>query len=134
MLITDIGVFGYLSASHLNNVAPSQNLQLQIDSIEQKIVSDQKTIDRDNQQMTELDKSLDTFFKNDRATQALKARAAQKDERDKLSKEISDSQKDIDALHAQEDPLKQQMAQVAQKLLQLSTLQIYSTRIQHKIK
>ena len=116
MLITDIGIFGYLSKSHLDNTAPVQTIQLQIDTIEQKIASDQKTIDRDNQQMTELDKSLDVFFKNDRATQGLKARAAQKAERDQLTKEISEMQKDIDTLHTQEDPLKQQMSTVAQKL------------------
>lgn len=116
MLITDIGIFGYLSKSHLDNTAPTQTIQLQIDSIEQKIASDQKTIDRDNQQLSELDKSLDTYFKNDRATQGLKARAAQKTERDQLTKEISECQKDIDTLHSQEDPLKQQMATVSQKL------------------
>jgi len=116
MLITDIGIFGYLSAGHLTAVAPTQTIQLAIDSIEQKIASDQKTIDRDNQQMTELDKSLDTYFKNNAATKGLKARAAQKDERDRLTKEITETQKDIDALQAQETPLKQQMAEVAQKL------------------
>jgi len=46
MLITDIGIFGYLSAAHLNAIAPSQPVQLQIDRIEQQISSDkQKTRD-----------------------------------------------------------------------------------------
>jgi hypothetical protein len=116
MLITDIGVFGYLSKSHLDNTAPVQTIKLQIDALEQKITSDQKTIDRDNQQLAELDKSLDVYLKNDKPTKALKARADQKPERDRLTKELVEAQKDIDTLQAQETPLKQQMADVAQKL------------------
>jgi len=116
MMITDIGIFGYLSAGHLTAVTPTKSIQVQIDAIDQKIASDQKTIDRANQQLSELDKSLDTYFKNNAATKGLKARAAQKPERDQLTKEISDCQKDIDTLNSQEEPLKQQMIDVSQKL------------------
>lgn len=116
MLITDIGVFGFLSAGHLQIVAPVEGMQIKMESYNQQIDSDQKTIDSANKQLKQLDDSIDTYFKNDRATQGLAARKQQEAERKDLAKTISNAQKDIDRLNKEIQDLKQQVSDTDQKI------------------
>jgi hypothetical protein len=113
MLITDIGVFGFLSRGHLEAVSPMQGIQDKIDRIDDQIKTEQDIIDKANKQLKELDDSIDVYFKNDRVTLGLKARKEQEGERKLLGDTINKEQKKIDELKNQEMPLKEQMEAAA---------------------
>lgn len=112
MLITDIGVFGFLSRGHLESISPMQGIQDKIDRIEEQIKTEQDIIDKANKQLKSLDDSIDAYFRNDRVTLGLKARKEQEAERKMLNDTIAKEQKKIDELKNQEMPLKQQMEEV----------------------
>jgi hypothetical protein len=116
MLITDIGIFGFLSKSHLDSSVPTEEYQIKIDGLNQQIVSDQKVIDRANTQLQELDDSVNDYFKNNRITQGLAARKQQEAERKELANTISREQKDIDKLNQEILELNQQVSVADQKI------------------
>ena len=116
MIITSTGIFGFLAAGHLEATAPVDTIQVQIDSIQQQINTAKQESDTATNQLQMLDKSLDVFFKNDRATQGLNARKNQEAERKNLSETVNSSNKKISELNKELTPLKEQLLDTSEKI------------------
>jgi len=106
MLITSMGIFGFLSKAHLDQVAPSGDVVAKIERIDDSISRERARVARAEQQLSQLDKAIDSIIdRNNRAQTALQLRNQQKKERDTLAAEIKDAQKNIDTLLDERSPL-----------------------------
>jgi len=101
-----MGIFGFLSKAHLDQVAPSGDIVAKIERIDDSIARERTRITRAEQQLTQLDKAIDSIIdRNNRAQTALQIRQQQKKERDTLAADIKDAQKAIDVLLDEKAPL-----------------------------
>lgn len=106
MLITSMGIFGFLSKAHLDQVAPSGDVAAKIERIDENIARERVRITRAEQQLGQLDKAIDAIIdRNNRAQTALQLRQQQRKERETLAAEMKDAQKSIDALLDEKAPL-----------------------------
>ena len=116
MLITSIGIYGFLSKGHLEQEAPLAGIELEVKQREQQITMLQTNNAALQTKLTQLDKSIDAFLANDKASQGLKARARQKAERSTIDKELVVNNEKISKLNAEIMPLKVQTSAVEAKL------------------
>ena len=63
VFITSVGIFGFLSKAHLDQVVPENNNKLQIEIIDKQIDQRQKTIDRSQYQLDKMDELIITQSK-----------------------------------------------------------------------
>ena len=98
MFITSMGIFGYLSKSHIDAGSNTTQIQIKIDRLENYIKSEQKTITRAEKQLQSLDDALDRYIELGAVSKGLNKRAEQEDERDKLTNMVNKSQTRIDEL------------------------------------
>ena len=106
MLITSMGIFGFLSKAHLDQVAPSGDISAKIERIDNSIARERTRITRAEQQLKQLDTSIDSIInKNNRAQTALQLRNQQKPERASISAEMKDAQATIEKLLDEKAPL-----------------------------
>lgn len=116
MLITSIGIYGFLSKGHLEQEAPLAGIELEVKQREQQIEILQANNASLKTKLTQLDKSIDAYLANDKASQGLKARARQKTERDSIDKELQANNEKISQLNKEILPLKMQSSEVHAKL------------------
>ena len=106
MLITSMGIFGFLSKAHLDQVAPSGDVSAKIERIDENIARERLRITRSEQQLGQLDKAIDAIIdRNNRAQTALQLRQQQRKERETIAAEMKDAQKNIDTLLDEKAPL-----------------------------
>ena len=91
IFITSMGIFGFLSKAHLDQVEPASNNALLITQYDKQIAFEEKTIARASDTLDQLDKALDKYIDMEYVTRGLKERAKQKEERDALNKVIEDA-------------------------------------------
>ena len=91
IFITSMGIFGFLSKAHLDQVQPTSSNNIKIELIDTQINQQQLTIDRANKTLTLLDKTLETYIGMEYVTRGLKEREKQKPERDALTLAINDA-------------------------------------------
>lgn len=95
MLLTAIGIFGFLSKGHLDQEQPLVQSEFVIKQYEQEINHLTEKNKLNKTQLDQLDASIDVYFKNDRATQGLVARENQKQQREFLNSEINENNQKI---------------------------------------
>jgi hypothetical protein len=91
IFITSMGIFGFLSKAHLDQVKPTQGNELNIAVIDKQINQQQVIIDRAEKTLNSLDKALDKYIDMEYVTRGLKERNKQKEERDLLNKTINEA-------------------------------------------
>ena len=91
IFITSMGIFGFLSKAHLDQVQPTSGNQLSIESYNKQINQQQIIIDRAEKTLNQLDKALDVYIDKEYVTRGLKERNKQKEERDLLNKTINEA-------------------------------------------
>src|SRR6056300_268596 len=91
IFITSMGIFGFLSKAHLDQVQPTSGNQLSIESYNKQINQQQIIIDREEKTLNQLDKALDVYIDKEYVTRGLKERNKQKEERDLLNKTIDEA-------------------------------------------
>src|SRR6056300_1244112 len=106
IFITSMGIFGFLSKAHLDQVQPTSSNNIKIELIDNQINQQQLTIDRANKTLTLLDKTLETYIGMEYVTRGLKEREKQKPERDALTLAINESSDKIAELSDQKGVLK----------------------------
>ncbi len=116
MLITSLGIYGYLSAGHLEQLAPLANNELQQGGLEQRIEQKKAEVTRMEARVALLDKNVESFLNSDKATGGLRASQSVQKERDKLQGQITTSYAEINDLSNQLMPLKQASNEVQAKL------------------
>jgi hypothetical protein len=106
IFITSMGIFGFLSKAHLDQVQPTSSNIIKIELIDNQINQQQLTIDRANKTLTLLDKTLETYIGMEYVTRGLKEREKQKPERDALTLAINEASDKIAELSDQKGALK----------------------------
>ena len=101
VFITSIGIFGFLSKAHLDQVRPTGNNEVQIALIDKQINQQNLIIDRAENTLDRLDKALDVYIAKEYVSRGLKVRKKQKEERDFLNGEIKKAMDEIARLTAE---------------------------------
>jgi hypothetical protein len=107
MMITSLGVFGFLSKAHISQTLGSQDNTLIINQIDQEIQQQQSQITDAQSQISELDSSVNSLLKQNYAIRSSKLRIQQQPERDTLSKQILSADTQITNLNNQKIQLEQ---------------------------
>ena len=95
IFITSVGIFGFLSKAHLDQVKPTAGNTEQIELIDKKIKQEEKIIERAEKTLAQLDKALDVYIDKEYVSRGLKERNKQKEERDLLNKSIDEAMEKI---------------------------------------
>ena len=83
-----MGIFGFLSKAHLDQVRPSSDNTVQIALIDKQVLQENVVIDRAEKTLNLLDKALEVYLDKEYVSRGLKERKKQKEERDFLNNEI----------------------------------------------
>ena len=109
MLITSMGIFGYLSAAHLSQSVPAGDITAQLQILDEKISTEHNNIDANKKALQQMDAQVDQLLgrtTDDKgATKAAQLRKSQLSERASLQSDISTAQKNIVAIQAERAPL-----------------------------
>lgn len=112
MIITSIGVFGFLSKAHIEQGAPVVNNLAVIERLDQSITREQRKIQDAERVIAQLDKSVQTLIDYDRIRGpdgAISVRESQKPERDILNQIISQAQSEVDRITDQKFQLESEI-------------------------
>ena len=109
MLITSMGIFGFLSKAHLDQAVPTGDVQSQVALIDEKIKTQRDNIDASRKALAQMDAQVDARLSrsdDDRgAERAVQIRRAQARERTVLQNEIAKAQAEIAVLNEQKAPI-----------------------------
>ena len=95
IFITSMGIFGFLSKAHLDQVKPTSGNNIKIELIDNQINQQQLIIDRSQNTLDLLDKGLEVYIDKEYVTRGLKERKKQKPERDALQLAINNASDEI---------------------------------------
>jgi len=116
MLITSMGIFGFLSKSHLDQGVPTGDIQAQVSLFDEKIQTQRENIDSARKAITQLNGAVDQLLARSTdergASKAAALRRSQARERNLLQKDIGAAQKKITALQEERAPIASKMRKV----------------------
>ena len=105
IFITSMGIFGFLSKAHLDQVQPVSSNNIKIELIDKQIDQQQIIIDRSQKTLDQLDKALDKYIDMEYVTRGLKERKKQEEERNLLTTAINNASDEIGKLTLQKAEL-----------------------------
>ena len=105
MFITSMGIFGFLSKAHLDQVRPTGDNAVHIALIDKQIDQQQIIIDRNESVLDQLDRVMEVYIDNERVSKGLRERKKQKEERDILNAEIKAAMDEIARLTTEKSNL-----------------------------
>ena len=105
IFITSMGIFGFLSKAHLDQVQPVSSNNIKIELIDKQITQQQIIIDRSQKTLDQLDKALDKYIDMEYVTRGLKERKKQEEERNLLTTTINNASDKIGELTLQKAEL-----------------------------
>jgi hypothetical protein len=109
MMVTNIGIFGFLSKAHSDQSLVTGDVQARIAVYDEKLKTEKETIDTDRKALKQLDEGVDQLMSRSTdengAARAVGLRRSQQKERSRLLAEISASQKQIVKLNEERTPI-----------------------------
>jgi hypothetical protein len=115
MIITSMGIYGYLAKGHLEQSAPLAPVELQIEQKNTQIAQYKDQIVANKARLTQLDNAVNTIIGTD-ASKGLRARKAQTAERAEIKASIDATNADMNKVSQELVPLKLQVNAVETKL------------------
>ena len=116
MLLTSMGVFGFLSKAHLDQAVPSGDVAAKVQIFDDKIKTQRDNIDAARKALTQMDAAVDQTMSRSTTEQgadkAAGLRRSQARERTALQNDISKAQKEITILQEQRAPIASEMRKV----------------------
>jgi hypothetical protein len=116
MMITSMGIFGFLSKAHLDQAVPAGDISAQVTIYDDKIKTERDNITAARKALTQMDAQIDQKLSRSTdekgADKAIQIRRAQGSERKKLQNEISESQKTIVKLQTERAPIASQARKI----------------------
>ncbi len=116
MLITSMGIFGFLSKAHLDQAIPAGDVSAKVSIIDEKIKTERDNISTARRAMTQMDAAVDQRLSRSDdekgAERAVQIRRSQQSERAKLLREIDTAQKIIAKLNEERVPAASAMRKV----------------------
>src|SRR6056300_1504626 len=91
IFITSMGIFGFLSKAHLDQVKPTSGNNIKIELLNNQINQQQIIIDRTQKTLDQLDKALEVYIEKGYVTRGLKERQKQEEERKTLNTAINNA-------------------------------------------
>jgi hypothetical protein len=104
MLITSMGIFGFLSKAHTEQAVPVGDNQAKIQIIDERIAIEQEVIEQARRDLTILNQQVERFSELGAVTRGVNARNQQREERDALNAQISEAQTKISELRTERAP------------------------------
>ena len=105
IFITSLGIFGFLSKAHLDQVKPTSSNAIKIQVIDKQINQQNLIIERAEKQITLLDKALEVYIDKEYVSRGLKERKKQEEERTLLNNAINEASDKIAELTNQKAEL-----------------------------
>jgi hypothetical protein len=116
MLITSMGIFGFLSKAHSDQSLVSGDVSAKIAVYDEKIKTEKENIDVSRKSLKQMDEAVDQVMGRSSDTQgadkAVAVRRGQQKERQRLLAEIAESQKRISALNEERAPIAAEVRKV----------------------
>lgn len=116
MMITSMGIFGFLSKAHLDQSLVSGDVQSKIAIIDEKIKTERDNIEASKKALAQMDAAVDQTMARSTneagAGRAAQLRRSQAKERTTLQAEIAKSQKTIAALNDEAAPIRAEVRKV----------------------
>jgi hypothetical protein len=116
MVLTSMGVFGFLSKAHLDQAVPSGDVAAKVQIFDDKIRTQQDNIKAARAALTQMDSAVDQTMSRSTTEQgadkAANLRRSQGRERTALQNDISKAQKEITTLQEQRAPIASEMRKV----------------------
>ena len=116
MMITSMGIFGFLSKAHLDQAVPAGDVTAQVTIYDDKIKTERDNIAAARKALTQMDAQIDQKLSRSTdekgADKAIQIRRSQSSERKKLQNEISESQKTIVKLQTERAPIASQARKI----------------------
>jgi len=116
MVITSLGIFGFLSKAHSDQTLVSGDVQSKIAVYDEKIKTEKENIEADRRALKQLDEAVDQILGRSTtetgADRAVAIRRSQQKERARLQAEISQSQQSISQLNDARAPIAAEVRKV----------------------
>jgi hypothetical protein len=116
MLITSMGIFGFLSKAHMDQSMVSGDVQAKIAIYDEKIRTERENIDVNRKALKQMDEAVDQVMGRSQdekgADKAVAIRRAQQKERARLLADIAEAQKKITALNEERAPIAAEVRKV----------------------
>ena len=116
MVLTSMGVFGFLSKAHLDQAVPSGDIQAQVQIYDDKIKTQRDNIEAARKALRQMDEAVDQTMSRSSSEQgadkAANLRRSQARERGNLQNDISRAQGEITKLQEQRAPIASQARQI----------------------
>ena len=116
MVITSMGIFGFLSKAHLDQAVPTGDVAAKVQLIDEKIKTERDNIEASRRALRQMDESVDQTMSrsNDEkgADKAAQLRRGQARERGVLQNDIATAQKKIATLNEERAPIATELLKV----------------------
>ena len=116
MLITSMGIFGFLSKAHSDQSLVSGDVQAKIAVYDEKIKTEKENIEANRKALKQMDEAVDQSMARSTteqgANRAINVRQSQARERTRLQNEITASQKKIASLNEERAPIAAEVRKV----------------------
>ena len=116
MILTSMGIFGYLSKAHLDQAVPTGDIVSKLSLIDEKIKTQKENIDAARKALTQLDRQVDQTLDRSSdekgAANAVAIRQRQAKERTSLINEVSKAQQEIAKLNEERSPIASEVRKV----------------------
>ena len=116
MLLTSMGIFGFLSKAHLDQAIPTGDVQAKLSLIDEKIKTEKENINAARKAITQLDQQVDQTIARTEdargAERSIAIRRGQQTERNKLLNEIGTAQSKIAKYQEERAPIAAEVRKV----------------------
>jgi hypothetical protein len=116
MMLTSMGIFGFLSKAHLDQAIPSGDVQSKLALIDEKIKTEKENINANRKELTQLDAQVDqTIARTTEASgteRAITVRRAQQKDRARILNEIGTAQAKIAKYNEERAPIASEVRKV----------------------
>jgi len=116
MLLTSMGIFGYLSKAHLDQAIPTGDVQAKLALIDEKIKTEKENINASRKELSQLDSQVDQTIARTTdaggAERAITIRRNQQKDRNRILSEIGTAQAKIAKLNEERAPIASEVRKV----------------------
>jgi len=116
MLLTSMGIFGYLSKAHLDQAVPTGDVAAKVALLDEKIKTERDNIETARTALKQMDAQVDARLSRSDdekgAERAVQIRRQQQAERSRLQKEIGEAQARIAKLNEERAPIASELRKV----------------------
>lgn len=116
MLLTSMGIFGYLSKAHLDQAVPTGDVAAKVSILDEKIKTERDNIETARTAIKQMDAQVDARLSRSDdekgAERAVQIRRQQQAERGRLQKEIGEAQTRIAKLNEERAPIASELRKV----------------------